>query len=289
MPDEIVQNTSTEQTGNPTLAEAITNAETSVSQEAPPQGTESQETEPSGTKPTSGKDDSAKQSDLTALEIEQAAQIFRTLKDPERAPALIDYIAKQAGYDKIETKQEVAQAKDAVLEILEGELGSEFSFLTPKLSNAISKILEHKLIEHTQDIRETIQQDRESKIRVETTASFTDLSKQYFGKDTMPPEILAEMAKAMEVYPPAQNMSVKDYLKDMLHTASSRLNYDLKNSSRHASSKNIIDRNRNDAVSRLASDRGASDGNVVGATQNRKMSLEEAIQKAEQDYNLADK
>lgn len=227
-----------------------------------------------------------KESSLDETELAQAQQLYLALKDPEQAPAVIEYIAKQAGYSKIETVKQAEEAKDAVLEALQESLGPDFEFLTPKLSKAINKILETKLSEHTQDIRENIAQERESKIRGETTTAYTTLSQKYFGKDEMPQNVMAEMSKLMETYKPATGMTVSDYLKDMLHTAASRLDFDLRNVKKNQQNETRVAKNRTDAVGRLASERGAiTESHVVGTPQNKKLSINEAIKRAEEEVS----
>lgn len=235
-----------------------------------------------GVETDTDKKDETKESELNETEQIQAQQLFKALKDPEQAPQIIEFIAKQAGYGKIETPKEAQEAKDAVLEALQESLGPDFEFLTPKLSKAINKILETKLTEHTRDIREDIAQEREAKIRTETTSAYTTISQKYFGKDEMPQNIMSEMSKLMEYYKPAAGMNVSEYLNDMLQTAAARLDIDIKKVKQTNQNNERISKNRNDAVGRLASERGAvTESKVIGTPQNRKLSLNEAIEKAE--------
>lgn len=259
-----------------TLTQAIEKAETEVS-----------EAEPQVLKEDKKEEKEKDESDgLSDLEQKQAREIFKALKDPERAPALIEFIAKQAGYDKVETKREAQEAKDSILETLKESLGPEFEFLTSRLSPAITKILDEKLAEHTRDIRQSIYQEKEEKIRVETTAGFTELAQSYFGKDVMPNNLMSKMGELMEIYPPSHNVTVKDYLKDIMFSAAARINLDLKTIRNQKNNSSIVERNRTDAVSRLASERGVTNSQVVGASHNQKMSLTDSIKKAMEEVEI---
>lgn len=227
--------------------------------------------------------------DLSEIEISQARELFKALKDPAKAPGIIEYIAKQAGFEKriegIKTEKQVEVVKDDILEALKTNLGDEFDFLTPRLSKALDKILTQKLEEHTKDIRESLQKGERDKTAIEVSSAYNELAKHHFGVEEIPVEVQTEMSSLMSKYKPASNMTVKEYLTDMLNGAAARLGIDLKNVKVQQANNDRIKKNRTDAVSRLASDRGVTETKVVGTPSNKTLDLAESIKRAQEEVD----
>ena len=226
------------------------------------------------------------ESDLSELEVSQARELFKALKDPAKAPGIIEYIAKQAGFERrieqVKTEKQADAVKDDLLETLKSELGDEFDFLTPRLGKALDKILTKKLEEHGKDVRESIDRIEKEKVAVQVSSTYSELAKHHFGTDEIPQDIQTEMSSLMDKYKPGVNMSVKEYLTDMLNGAAARLGVDLKNAKSTQANKDRINKNRTDAPSRLASDRGAiTETRVVGMPSNKTLDLAESIKQAE--------
>src|SRR5215831_4230362 len=86
--------------------------------------------------------ESDKASETPAVDEEaiQGKAIVQIFKDPQKAGAFIDFLAKQAGYTKAELRNaEPDEIKADITKILEKHLGQEFSFLAPKLGPALEE------------------------------------------------------------------------------------------------------------------------------------------------------
>lgn len=209
---------------------------------------------------------------LTPEEIKQARSFYRGLKDPEKAPVLIDFIAKQAGYDKIQTKEELKDAKRDIKAILTEKLGDEFEPLIAKLTPALEEILEAKLKESTKDIRTDLAAQQESRLKNESLNVLMGIGKDFYDGKDIPDNVSKEMTTLMDQFEPSKDMTLDKYLKSIHTLALGNLGITTnKNNDR-------IERNRNDAASRLASERGGSPSE--GDTIPKKMSLDMAVREA---------
>lgn len=216
---------------------------------------------------------------LSADQLKEAEQLYNLFKDPEKAPAVIDWLARQAGYDKIkvETKQDVKEIKKDIKGILEEKLGPELSFLADKLAPAIDDILKEKLDEHTKDIRETLQQGELDKIAQQSETALESLSKEWFDDKEPPKEITARINELIDEMPAAKGMTAAKYMERLFLIAVGEKGLTKKSAT--SSSDATVKRaatNRNDAPSRLASDRGARSQQET-TLPTRKMNLADAV------------
>lgn len=210
---------------------------------------------------------------LTPDEAKQARQFYRGLKDPEKAPQLLDFIATQAGYTKIETKAELKEAKkDISAQLLEG-LGDEYAPLVEKLGPALEKILKEKLEESQKDIRADIDREKNEKIQNESTIVLKGLAKEFHAGDDLPENVANEMKSLMNDFEPSKNMTMDKYLKQIHTLAMGNLGLTVtKNSDK-------VTKNRDDVATRLTSERGAISADGVSSAPKR-MSLDESVKAA---------
>lgn len=194
---------------------------------------------------------------LSELEEEQARQLFAALKNPEQAPTVLDFLAKQGGYTKVETKADVKEAKKDIVGQLKEALGPDMDYLAEKLGPVIDKYLGEKLEENTKDIRQKVEATEEAKHREEATAAMGKLAKDNFNADEIPDNVAQEMNRLMDNFPPPNVkgkgvMPTGEYLEYIYHMAAGKLGIQPTNKQQ----EDRRSRNRNDAPSRLAS--GAS-------------------------------
>ena len=209
---------------------------------------------------------------LTQEQRANAINFYKGLQDPEKAPHLIEFVAKSAGYSKIETKAELKEAKRDIKGILKEKLGDEFEPLYERLGPALEEILTEKLEEATKGIREDIQSEKKEKLESEYLGIMNGIVKDYNYGDDLPSDITKEMQSIMEEFDPKPGMSMDKYLKSIHNLA-------LINLGKSTNKPNArTERNRLDAPSRLASERGGSPGEGVAIP--KKMGLDAAVKAA---------
>ncbi len=269
MPDIINETTETKET-TPSLTETIDKA---VEKHTPDteEGTKVKAKEEK-------KEEKKEDYGLTALEEEQARQLFAALKDDSKAPVVLEHFAKMAGYTKKEletaTKKEAEEIKDDIQSVLRESLGPELEALADRLAPALDKLIDKKLKDNTKDIRDSLAANEAKKL--EDVALFTkkQLAQDYFKNDDIPEDIMSDMSKMMDKIDPRAGTSVGEYIETIFHAVISKRGI----TKATAGTKEKIEKNRNDAPSRLASEgRGSPTEGVAPA---KKMSLDAAIQAA---------
>jgi hypothetical protein len=266
-----------EETLDNTLTEAISKAVETHEDDKPG---DAEVVDKEDTKEGDDKEDGkeGKDKDEADEEIVNGRILYRALKDPAKAGAVIDFLATQAGYSKanVQTKTDVKEATKDLTGILERNLGEEFKFLAPKLAPAIKESIEELMEEHNKDIRTRLD-DRELKdIQEETARTHTDLANEWFGSDLMPDKVVKAMSSAMDEFPPTDpKMSAERYYRRIFTLVVGELGLQKEGGTR----SDKASRNRKDDIARnLASqNRGvtpSTNGNV------KKMSLNDAVSAA---------
>jgi hypothetical protein len=205
--------------------------------------------------------------DLSPEDLKLATDLFKSLKDPDQAPAIVDWLATKAGYTKAQakevvkdltegTKVEKAEAKDEIVSLFEEQFGEEFA---AKLAPAIKKAIEKGVAEKVKPIEESHQQQQLESLAKEATTIIDDISKEFYEKGEMPKAVETEMSALIDLYPPAKGMSQKDYLRDIHALAAAKKGGSLKPVDVDKAAR--IERNRNDAPGRMNQGRSpAPDG-----------------------------
>lgn len=201
--------------------------------------------------------------DEEALKV-QGAELMKALRDPARAPHIIDFLAKQAGYTKAAdqpgNKTEVKEAKNDILDLLREGLGEEFSVIADRLAPAIEKILTKKLEQSQADIRAKFQEQESEKLKNQSASAIEKLANNFFGEgEELPPAVSSEMSKFMDRVAPSPNSTVKEYIEDAFNSAIGKLGL----TKTDPKLKERMNKNRNDAASRLASDRVPADKSLA--------------------------
>jgi hypothetical protein len=223
----------------------------------------------------------------TEVEVDQDAEYGRTLvqalRDPARAPYVIDMLARQAGYTKetINTKTDVKEAKADLINILEAELGDELKFLAPRLGRALDKYLEKTRTEQVPntelaDLRARVENREKQEVESEILTVHTSISQEYFGADDMPADVAKALSVAMDQFPPNDpNMKPTTYYRKIFSLVAGERGLSKKNATRETK----ITRSRDDATARQlsANNRGVTpsvNGNA------RKMTLDDSVKRA---------
>jgi hypothetical protein len=218
----------------------------------------------------------------------EGAQLIAALRNPVKAPIVVDFLATQLGYQKPETKKEaVAQARGMVEELKEA-LGSELAYLAEKMGPVFEKRLKAEV-----DLARGETSDRVAKLELEgfekqADVAQTTLAKEYFVDGQIPDKLAKEMSKVMDIFEATPQQTMKDYLEDVMFLSARRAGITLNKIGKQSR----IEKNRSDVPSRLA-----SNGHLlpkVGESSvhpARQMSLTDAIAKAMDTTNkeLGDK
>lgn len=263
MPDTITE--STEVKSEPTLSASIESAAE----------TEQPKAEAKAEEPEKEADETKVESDgLTDEERGHAASLFKMLKSPETALDTIRMLAKQAGI--IETKAEAKVAAKTITDLLKEELGEEYAFMADKLAPAIEKATRHLVDENTKELKDKFNADSEARIAAEVDAGLKQLTEDFDDAD----DYLKDIYELMDENPPSAKAKAENYFKDLYHIAKGR----------KASSNKVdrlrekVERNRNDAASRLAS--GGKGTTVKGEAAPKELSITESIKKAMEEIQV---
>lgn len=269
MADEPVKD---EQQKPSTLSEAVAAAIKTADAEGQGGGEESRVEAPVEGKPAAAPKPEPTEEELEAL---QGRELVKALKDPQKAGKIIDFLATQNGYTKGKTEKQLDKAQESVLDDLKEALGEEFSFLADKLAPAIEKSLARKIEQSQADIRQQLLAQEQERLTSQSAGIFEKLGNAYFGPDKpIPDDISSEMSKLMDRRQPHPDESLKEYIEDIFYSVIGRrglVKFD-------ATKEKRITNNRNDAHSRLASDRTPVGEPVRESSQT--MTREEAIRAA---------
>jgi len=216
--------------------------------------------------------------------------LVQSLKDPQKAAAIVRYLATQYGYTKedIQTKQDVKEVSKGIEGILEKHLGDDFKFLAPKLGPAIKESLESMLQGNTEtaNLRERLERQEFKDIQNETSNAHVEIAHEWFGSDEMPDNVVKAMSSAMDDFPPTDpNMSPARYYKKIFSMVAGELGLQKKEQKR----QDRVERNRQDSGARFltSQNRGVVPDNA--ATGARKLSLKDAVSLAMEQVEQSSK
>lgn len=244
------------------------------------------------TKPETKKDETDDSLDEFGLNKQQqleARQLLAGLRDPEKAPKILDFLATNAGYTKaeikeLETTKEIKEAKKGIVDSLKEALGPELSYLAEKMGPVIQSFLDEKVETSTKGIKESLASQQTEKYAQEADQAQVALGKKYFGENgTIPDSVASEMNAIIDEFPPTGKKTMAAYLEDVLILAAGRKQVPLGKSADDKLKKDVkVARLRNDASVRLASD-GQTVSPKVGETAihpKRQMTIDEAVKAA---------
>ena len=225
------------------------------------------------------KEEEKKEDELGPEERKFADSLYKGLnnKDPKIQRATLELLAKAANLDlkEVETKKEIKEAEKSMIELLKEGLG-EFDFLADKLGPVLEKVLKATVIKETAEIKEIQRLEKEEKVRSEVTSAIDSA----FAEFTNSNEVASEVKVLMDKFQPGAKMSHKEYFRSLIVLAASNKGINLKSVNVKANTEKIT-RNRNDAASRLASERSAEVKDIVRTSQfkNLKDAVNDAAEK----------
>lgn len=227
-------------------------------------------------------------SDLSDVETEEGRTLIRALKDPNRAPLVIDFLATQAGYTKanVQTKADVKEAKKEITQILEKHLGDDFKFLASRLAPAIEESLGSLLQgrDENSDIRQRLERQELREIQNETAQAHIELAREWFGTDDMPANVVKAMSAAIDEFTPSDpNISPAKYYRKIFSLVAGELGLTKKGTQVRG---DRIARNRGDEVARnLTQSKGVSP--TTNGENPRRLSLKDAVSLAVEQVDQA--
>ena len=247
--DEALRNEKTEET--PSKEE---NKTTETEEESPEVEVEKEEE----------KEEETEEEDLDDSSKDEAFRLYKALKDPKAAPAIIAALAQQVGVfpGQGEGKTEERQKIKDIKSILADSLGPEYKFLADRLGPAIEAVITQERETQAQQLS----QIQLKNIEKEIEQSFSSLSKETKGESR---RLEARMYALMDEIVPSANISVDKYIRHIYAIASA--------GRKQPTTKEVADkirRNANDAPSRLQS--GTALGRE-GSLPNKKMNINQSI------------
>lgn len=183
----------------------------------------------------------------------EAKRLLAALRDSSKGPIVVKYLAEQAGFLQPENRKEAKEQAKSLVDDLKESLGPELEYLADKFGPVLEKHLLKVAEESQKDIRKTLDDDAMARLQEKATTAQQELAVEFFGEGKEIPDNLAkETIRTMDRISPSFGQSTKDYIKDCLFVAAGRIGMQLQKID--SSQKSRVDRNRNDAPSRLASE-----------------------------------
>lgn len=184
----------------------------------------------------------------------EANRLLAALRDSSKGPVVVKFLAEQAGLLQApENRKEAKEQAKSLVEDLKTSFGPELEYLADKMGPVLEKHLLKVAEESQKDIRKTLDDDAMARLQEKATTAQQELAVEFFGEGKEIPDNLAkETIRTMDRISPSSGQSTKDYIKDCLFVAAGRIGMQLQKID--PSQKSRVDRNRNDAPSRLASE-----------------------------------
>ena len=227
------------------------------------------------------KEEKKEDDELNEDEQRYAKDIFKALKDPDKAKILIKSLAESAGLlteKSIDKKDDKKDAEDKILTYLKESLGEDFAPFAEKLGPGLKKAVAELISEHTKDIRDDIAAKHDKEVADEVDAAFEKLYKNY--EDAK--DLKDEITKLMDTISPGKGTSAYDYFETLYLKAV----HSKSKSETNKKAEDKVKKARSDASSRLSSERNrASDSKELA----KPMDLKAAIKAAEEELAAAEK
>lgn len=237
------------------------------------------------------KSEEKKSDDLDDQQKEYAKVLYKALNsnDKEIQQRTLRILAESAGLKlaEVETKKEAAVVKKSIVESLKESLG-EYDFLAEKLGPALETLLKGMVEESTKDIRETQRNNEILRIQNEVSTSIDAAFAEYENAKVLGPEVSKLMDQIK--FRDTSGMTQKEYFKNLIILAASNNKVALKVKGEKVEPKvneDKVNKNRNDAASRLASERGAEVKLAIEPAKrmNLKDAVEDAVRKTNEKFN----
>lgn len=213
---------------------------------------------------------------LSKQQVAEARQLFAALRDPTKSAAVVEFLATKAGFVRPpETAKEVKEQKKGIVDDLKEALGPELAYLADKMGPVLQKHLEEQIEASQVETKQKLSSLEEEKLADIGGKAQDAIGKKYFDGQ-IPDKLIDAMSKVIsDGFNASKGQAIEDYLDEVLTIAAKRTGVQLS-----AKTKNEkIERNRNDAGSRLASDGSRPNPKVGERTihPQRQMDLKESI------------
>lgn len=186
---------------------------------------------------------------LNAVDITQAKQLLAALRDPTKAPAVIEFLTNAA---KPTTNKEAAVIAKGLTEELAESLGPELKYLADKIGPIFEKRLKDMVESSEKKVSQRVDEIELAKHTEAAEVAQIEIGKKFFADGKIPDALEKEIGTLFEQIPARKGQKMADYLQDLLFVAAGRKGIALKAISTSSGLK--IERNRTDASIRLASE-----------------------------------
>ena len=234
---------------------------------------------------------------LSETQVEDAKKLYEGLNDPEKAGAMIRYLAQAAGLEIKEpgAKEEIVKPKEekteviekSIQELVQEELGEKFKFLAPALSSAIEKVATHLInknnTQNLDPLQKDLKMDKETRMRSEIDTATSKLMEDYPDAKKLKPEMQTILKEGL--IQKTDNISWNDYLETVLFAAAGRSNVQIKKATKVTIDKEKSKKNEQDAAARLASEQLAG-GKTKATKVIEQPSVDEAIREAMEEVGI---
>jgi hypothetical protein len=215
---------------------------------------------------------------LTRQQQIEARQLLAALRDPTKAPTVIEFLAKHGGYEKPETKKEAVQVKKGMVADLKEALGPELEYLADKMGPVFQRYLDEQVEGAKGELKGRLDQADLEKNEQLADQAQEALGREYFD-GTIPDKLTTAINSLIDEIPVRPGQSMKSYLERLLVVAAAEQGVSLTKKTLDQVKK--IAKNRTDAPARLASAGTVSPKEGERAIHpNRQMGLLESVQSA---------
>ena len=221
-------------------------------------------------------EDEEDEDELSEEEQLHAKNLFKLLKNPTTQRQALETLVKAAGISDKSDKEEVKTVKKTIKEVLAEKLPN-YKFLAGELGDALESILSDAIDEKTKDIKATLTKEAEDRQKAEVQTAQEKVFAEYA---EVPDKVLVEMERITRTQElmPGKDMTPEKYLRALVRIAADNVSIDLiKKDAKTTKKENTMNRNRTDAMSRLASARVTSE---EGKKVTQVKSLDDAINEA---------
>lgn len=152
--------------------------------------------------------------ELTEQEIADAKALFKSLKDPNTRGGIVQVLAQHEGLiqqqvEKAETKAEIKEVKDDILEAILEAYGKDLEFLAEPTAKALKAVVSKLVDAQVKDVREKLEQTEVENSNAEIGGALDQLYLDF-------PEAKKfekQMYEEMENISPSANIKPYDYFK----------------------------------------------------------------------------
>lgn len=283
--NEAIEEAGVEESKETTATEESTTQDESSSEPTEEDESSTTETEESPDKPKEGE---VEPIEFSEKQLNEAKEIYAALNDPNRGPVVAKFLAEQAGFkiDTSEPKKEepVEEVKeDSVESLITESLGPKYSFLAPKIAPGIERAVKLVVERETRVLKDTVTSDQTVRVKQELSSAKDTLYENYPEANKLDSE-MGDVIRSQSVGK-LDTETWYDYFEKVMFVAAGKKGRSVKKNSVVRFNKDKVNRNRNDAASRLASG-DVSNANRSEASKEKAQTLNDIIHEAMSEVGL---